>query len=263
MRVRMPVPSHSELGPESAGRSPSLRGGGASRLSSPPWAGEGEPSALRVRRPATRIAGVISHMATVGILGGGQLACMLALSGAPLGCVSSCSTPSPTPAPASCADGRRRLHRQVRVVRIRVEDRRRHLRFRERAGGKRALARRPRPGVPEARALAVAQDRLAERPLFRELGIPFPVFADIATREALDAAVWRELGLPCILKTRRLGYDGRGQFRIKAHADVDAWNALGAAGRERRPDPRGLCRVPARAQRGRCAAATANSAPGR
>ena len=38
-----------------------------------------------------------------------------------------------------------------------------------------------------------------------------------------------ETGLPCILKTRRLGYDGKGQFRIKAHADVDAaWNALGA-----------------------------------
>jgi len=74
----------------------------------------------------------------------------------------------------------------------------------------------------------VAQDRLAEKTLFRELGIPIPGFADISDREALDAAV-AELGTPCILKTRRLGYDGKGQFRIKSAGDVDAaWNALGS-----------------------------------
>ena len=83
------------------------------------------------------------------------------------------------------------------------------------------------PVFPKPRALAVAQDRLAEKTLFRELGIPIPGFADIADREALDAAV-AELGTPCILKTRRLGYDGKGQFRIKSAGDVDAaWNALG------------------------------------
>jgi 5-(carboxyamino)imidazole ribonucleotide synthase len=84
------------------------------------------------------------------------------------------------------------------------------------------------PVFPKPRALAVAQDRLAEKTLFRELGIPVPGFADIASRDQLDAAV-AELGTPCILKTRRLGYDGKGQFRIKSLAEVDAaWDALGA-----------------------------------
>ena len=83
------------------------------------------------------------------------------------------------------------------------------------------------PVFPSPRALAVSQDRLAEKTLFRELGIPVPGFVDVPDRAALDAAV-AELGTPCILKTRRLGYDGKGQFRIKTMADVDAaWTALG------------------------------------
>lgn len=83
------------------------------------------------------------------------------------------------------------------------------------------------PVFPIPRALAVAQDRLAEKTLFRELDIPVPPFADIASREQLDGAI-ADLGLPCILKTRRLGYDGKGQFRIKSVVDIDAaWQALG------------------------------------
>jgi 5-(carboxyamino)imidazole ribonucleotide synthase len=82
--------------------------------------------------------------------------------------------------------------------------------------------------APNPRALAVAQDRLSEKNLFRELGIPVPAFAAIDTRAQLQDAV-AELGTPCILKTRRLGYDGKGQFRIKTPADIDAaWAALGA-----------------------------------
>ena len=81
--------------------------------------------------------------------------------------------------------------------------------------------------APNPRALAVAQDRLSEKTLFSELGIPVPPFAAIETREQLAAAV-AELGTPCILKTRRLGYDGKGQFRIKSPDDVEpAWAALG------------------------------------
>ena len=84
------------------------------------------------------------------------------------------------------------------------------------------------PVFPNPRALATAQDRLAEKTLFREQGIPVPPFAAIDTREQLQAAV-AEIGTPCILKTRRLGYDGKGQFRIKSPGDVDAaWDALGA-----------------------------------
>ena len=84
------------------------------------------------------------------------------------------------------------------------------------------------PVYPNPRALALAQDRLAEKSLFRELGIPVPAFADIVSHEQLVAAV-AAIGAPCILKTRRLGYDGKGQFRIRSAADADgAWRSLGA-----------------------------------
>jgi 5-(carboxyamino)imidazole ribonucleotide synthase len=84
------------------------------------------------------------------------------------------------------------------------------------------------PVFPAPRALRIAQDRLAEKTLFNELGIGTPAFAAIDTREGLDEAVAR-IGLPCILKTRRLGYDGKGQFRLKTPDDLDAaWAALGA-----------------------------------
>ncbi|WP_430539360.1 5-(carboxyamino)imidazole ribonucleotide synthase [Luteibacter jiangsuensis] len=82
---------------------------------------------------------------------------------------------------------------------------------------------------PNPRALAVAQDRLSEKTLFRESGLNTPEFAVVDTRDDLVAAVGR-IGLPAILKTRRLGYDGKGQFRLKAPADIDAaWAALGDA----------------------------------
>jgi 5-(carboxyamino)imidazole ribonucleotide synthase len=84
------------------------------------------------------------------------------------------------------------------------------------------------PVFPNPRALAVAQDRLVEKNLFRSLGIPVGDYAAVSTRDALDAEVAR-IGGPCILKTRRLGYDGKGQFRIKSTADTEAaWQALGA-----------------------------------
>jgi 5-(carboxyamino)imidazole ribonucleotide synthase len=81
---------------------------------------------------------------------------------------------------------------------------------------------------PSPSALAVSQDRLAEKNLFRRLGIDVPDFRDITSFPALQDAI-TAIGLPCILKTRRLGYDGKGQFRIKAHADIEAaWYVLGA-----------------------------------
>jgi 5-(carboxyamino)imidazole ribonucleotide synthase len=82
---------------------------------------------------------------------------------------------------------------------------------------------------PDPRALAVAQDRLAEKTLFRECGLQTPAFQAVDTREDLDRAL-AAIGAPAILKTRRLGYDGKGQFRIKQLSDADAaWAALGQA----------------------------------
>src|SRR3546814_15698850 len=66
------------------------------------------------------------------------------------------------------------------------------------------------PLLPAPIALSVGQDRLSEKSLFDKLGIPVPRYMPVATREALELAV-RNIGLPAVLKTRRLGYDGKGQ----------------------------------------------------
>jgi 5-(carboxyamino)imidazole ribonucleotide synthase len=168
-------------------------------------------------------------MTTVGILGGGQLARMMALSGAPLGLrflvmdtvADACAGQF---APLIVGDWRdeKALGEFASKVDVATFD------FENvPAESAQWLAERV-PVFPQPRALAVAQDRLAEKTLFRELGIPVPEFAAIASREELDAAI-AQLGTPCILKTRRLGYDGKGQFRIKTPADAAAaWGALGA-----------------------------------
>jgi 5-(carboxyamino)imidazole ribonucleotide synthase len=83
--------------------------------------------------------------------------------------------------------------------------------------------------APPLRALGCAQDRLSEKRTFELLGIPTTRYAAVDSRAALEAAV-RSIGLPGVLKTRRMGYDGKGQFVIRASADLDAaWAALGAA----------------------------------
>lgn len=167
-------------------------------------------------------------MTTVGILGGGQLARMMALSGAPLGlrflvmdtAGDACAGQF---APMVVGDYRdaealAEFASRVDVATFDFEN--------VPAESAQWLSERV-PVFPIPRALATAQDRLAEKTLFQKLGIPVPEFAAIDTREELDAAIAR-IGTPCILKTRRLGYDGKGQFRLKTISDADAaWEALG------------------------------------
>ncbi len=82
------------------------------------------------------------------------------------------------------------------------------------------------PVHPPADALRHAQDRLDEKQLFEELGVPLPGYRTVDTREDLVAAA-AELGLPLVVKTRRLGYDGKGQFVVRTDDDVDAaWRSL-------------------------------------
>ncbi len=168
-------------------------------------------------------------MTTVGILGGGQLARMMALEGAPLGLRFVVFDPAAdacagqvAPLQVGAFDDVAALAEfaaKVDVVTFDFEN--------VPAASAHWLAER-KPVFPNPAALAVAQDRLSEKTLFRELGIPLPPFADIRSRDELAAKV-AEFGAPCILKTRRLGYDGKGQFRIRSAADVDAaWQALGA-----------------------------------
>ncbi|HEX7769354.1 MAG TPA: 5-(carboxyamino)imidazole ribonucleotide synthase, partial [Dokdonella sp.] len=82
---------------------------------------------------------------------------------------------------------------------------------------------------PNPRALATSQDRLAEKQLFAAIGLDTPEYAAVDSLDDLRRAVER-IGAPSILKTRRLGYDGKGQFRLKSPADAEAaWTAIGGA----------------------------------
>ena len=83
--------------------------------------------------------------------------------------------------------------------------------------------------APPLRALGCAQDRLSEKRTFELLGIPTTRYVAVDSRASLEAAV-RSIGLPGVLKTRRMGYDGKGQFVLRKPADLDAaWAALGTA----------------------------------
>ena len=167
-------------------------------------------------------------MTTVGILGGGQLARMMALAGAPLGLRFSVMDTSAEAcagqfAPLVVGDYRdgealARFASGIDVATFDFEN--------VPAESAQWLSERV-PMFPNPRALATSQDRLAEKTLFGELGIPVPGYVAVDSRDGLDAAI-ATLGAPCILKTRRLGYDGKGQFRIRAAADAGAaWEALG------------------------------------
>lgn len=84
-----------------------------------------------------------------------------------------------------------------------------------------------KPFLPPVKALGASQDRLDEKTLFRQLKIPTPPFMAVDSIEDLRAAV-AKIGLPGVLKTRRLGYDGRGQFYLRKPADIEtAWQTLG------------------------------------
>ena len=85
-----------------------------------------------------------------------------------------------------------------------------------------------RPVRPGALPLEVAQDRLTEKLACQRLGIPTPPFAAVDTRAGLDTAIEAVGGLPAVLKTRRGGYDGKGQAVLREARDVDAaWDQLG------------------------------------
>ena len=168
-------------------------------------------------------------MQTIGILGGGQLARMLALAGAPLGlrflvvdsAIDACAGQI---APMVHADWRDfdalgDFARRIDVATFDFEN--------VPAETARWLTGRTQV-FPNPRALAISQDRLAEKTLFGEIGLDTAAFAAIDSRAELAAAIAR-IGLPAVLKTRRLGYDGKGQALLRNPGDADAaWDALGS-----------------------------------
>ena len=164
----------------------------------------------------------------IGIIGAGQLGQMLALAGYPLALQfrfldSSAEAPGARVAPIVVGafddlKALRRLAGEVDVVTYEFEN--------VPVAALHEMAA-TRPCFPPVDALRVSQDRVLEKELFGRLGIPTPPYRAVDSLTELEAAV-NAIGLPCVLKTRRLGYDGRGQRVLKRRADVGpAWAALG------------------------------------
>ena len=164
----------------------------------------------------------------LGILGGGQLGRMIALAAYPLGIRTTVLDPSPDPCAAQVCphirdefDDLQALYHLVEVSDVITYE------F-ENVSVESALWLAERvPVFPSPRALEVSQDRLVEKDFFQSLGIPMPPFAAIDSRTEFDKAI-AEIGLPAVLKTRRFGYDGKGQYVIRTSSDVEpAWQKLG------------------------------------
>jgi 5-(carboxyamino)imidazole ribonucleotide synthase len=164
----------------------------------------------------------------IGIIGAGQLGRMLALAGYPLGLrfvFLDQSSDAPggqvgriIPGAFDDAAKLAELADEVDVVTFDVEN--------VPVAAVEPIAAR-KPFLPPVRALGASQDRLDEKTLFRQLKIPTPPFAAVDSLADLHAAV-AKIGLPGVLKTRRLGYDGRGQFYLRKPADIEAaWQTLG------------------------------------
>jgi 5-(carboxyamino)imidazole ribonucleotide synthase len=166
---------------------------------------------------------------TIGILGGGQLGRMLAMAAARLGL--RCQVFSPDPASpafdvvlnATCAEyadvGALELFaNDVDVITYEFEN--------VPAAAAMILAAR-RPVLPDRKILETTQDRLAEKDFVKRLGIGTADYADVPSAAALRDAIAR-IGLPAVIKTRRFGYDGKGQAIIRHPDDADSiWQELG------------------------------------
>jgi 5-(carboxyamino)imidazole ribonucleotide synthase len=166
---------------------------------------------------------------TIGILGGGQLGRMLAMAAARLGLRCQVFSPDPdSPAfdvvlNATCAEyadveALELFANDVDVITYEFEN--------VPAAAAMILAAR-RPVLPDRKILETTQDRLAEKDFVMRLGIGTADYADVSSAESLRTAIAR-IGLPAVVKTRRFGYDGKGQAIIRDGDDPDkVWEDLG------------------------------------
>ena len=169
---------------------------------------------------------------TIAILGGGQLGRMLVLAAARLGFDTLVLSPEPDAIAGRVAthrlvaayDDAQALEALARLARL--------VTFEFENVPAAAVEKLQALGVevaPGPRALAVAQDRVEEKTFLNACGAPTVAFAAIATLDDLSAALDR-LGAPALLKTRREGYDGKGQTWVENHADIKAaYRRLGGA----------------------------------
>jgi 5-(carboxyamino)imidazole ribonucleotide synthase len=165
---------------------------------------------------------------TIGILGGGQLGRMLAMAAARLGLRAQVFSPDPdSPAfdvvlNATCAEyadveALELFANDVDVITYEFEN--------VPAAAALVLDAR-RPVLPNRKILETTQDRLAEKDFVTRLGIGTAAYADVTSVTSLRAAIKR-IGLPAVLKTRRFGYDGKGQAIIREGDDIaKAWTSL-------------------------------------
>ena len=159
----------------------------------------------------------------IGVLGGGQLGRMLALAAARLGmrchvfepeanCPASQVADHTTTAGYDDLAALLEFARNVDVVTFEFEN------IPDSALDAFAAEREIRPN---RRSLATSQDRLAEKAFLASLGLTVAPYAGVSTMPELQQAV-ATIGLPLILKTRRFGYDGKGQVRLKVRQDIDS-----------------------------------------
>jgi 5-(carboxyamino)imidazole ribonucleotide synthase len=164
---------------------------------------------------------------TIGILGGGQLGRMMALAAARIGYQCHILDPHEHPCAAEVSahftraafddeDAIRRFGESCDVVTYEFEN--------LPAGPLGLLGDKLRPGV---RSLAIAQDRAEEKSFIESTGARVAPWRSIASLDELKGAIG-ELGLPVVLKTRRYGYDGKGQAWIQNEAGAEAaWDSIG------------------------------------
>ncbi len=167
---------------------------------------------------------------TVGVLGAGQLARMLAQAGRPMGLDFIFLDPAEDACAAEfgehiCAgwDDEAALAELGRRADVVTFD------FENVPEASASLIESLCPVYPPPRALYASQDRLREKTLMQQLGIPVAPFYPVSSRpDLLDAVA--KIGLPCVLKTRRFGYDGKGQAVLRFQEDMErAWQQLGGS----------------------------------
>lgn len=166
---------------------------------------------------------------TIGILGGGQLGRMLGVAAAQLGYRTQILAPDRESVAAQTASSLTRADYHNRIVLADFADACDVVTYEFEnvaIGPVEWLAERV-PVHPHPRALAVAQDRVAEKRFVERVGGRPARWAPVDSRDSLAAAL-ASIGTPSILKTARFGYDGKGQVRLASPADADAaWEAIG------------------------------------
>src|SRR5204862_7212342 len=164
----------------------------------------------------------------VGILGGGQLGQMLALAGLPLGLRFRVLDPGRDVAAAAVAEHVVGEYEDYAALAefvsgldcVTYE-------FENVPVGTAVWLAQRTPVFPPPAALEVGQDRISEKTFFQTLGVPGPACRAVDDRAGFDAAL-AAVGIPAVLKTRRFGYDGKGQRVIRTAADAEAaWELLG------------------------------------